>query len=266
MLSKVPFYHSITEKVTIAFGALFSDIFIVHKDKSGKNKKAMKVPLAYSNKDKYIVRLLQGDPETNEDVAVTLPRASFEILSFSYDPARQLNKIHKNIGTVGSRNVLQYVPVPYDLEFSLSTYTKKSDENFQIMEQILPYFTPDLMLSVKIQKDPEIVQDIPVILNSVVVDDQYEGAFEDRRMIITTYSFTVKINYLGELKGIEDDNKNFDDGSSVLPLIKKVFVNLNNNKYSAIVDPLEANPGDVFEIDESWDLTIPRDFDEDLTL
>lgn len=266
MLTKFPFYHGVTRKATVAFGALFSDLFIVTKAKTtGKSEKIVKVPLAFAAKDKYIVKMLQNDASDDKSVQITLPRASFEILGYTYDGTRNLNKVHNIKGQVDGVNVIQYSPVPYDLEFNLYTYTKSTEDNLQLMEQIIPFFKPDLTLSVVMMENPQIKQDIPVILTSITTEDDYDGSLEDRRMIITTYSFTMKLNYYGPLKGLEDNENHFEtDG--VAPIIKRVLVNVNNNKYTAEVNPFTANPEDIFTIDEKWEITIPRDFDEDLTI
>ena len=266
MLTKIPFYFGVTRNATVAFGALFSDLFIVNKDKNGESKKIIKVPLQYSAKDKYVVKMQQSDIDGNKTLQVNLPRASFVILDYSYDPERQLNKVNKMVSMNGDRTVVQYAPSPYNLTFELSTYTKTQEDSMQLMEQIVPFFRPDLTLKVKMMESPEMVQDIPLILNSVVGDDSYDGAFEDSRMIIMTYTFTMKLNYYSPLKGIADPENHFPDGSEEIPIIKKVYVNVNNNKYTAEVDPFTANKTDVYNILESWTETIPRDFDADKTI
>jgi hypothetical protein len=256
MLTKVPFYHAVTRKLVVSFGGLFGNIFIQTKNKDNKTEKIVKVPLAYANKDKVIVRL-QQDPGLQEDVQILLPRMSFEIVGMSYDASRQLNKIHRTTAITNTRNVFMYAPVPYNVEFNLYTYTKTTEDNLQIMEQIIPYFTPDMNLTIKMMADPPLSQDIPLILNSVNTDDEYDGSFEDRRYIITTYSFTMKAYYYGPLLGSLDPEKHFEDGKQV-NVIKTVQATVNNNfKYSAVIDPISANVTDPYNITESWTSTPP---------
>ena len=248
MLSKIPFYHQTTRKAVVAFGGLFSKLFITTKDNAGVTARITQVPVAYAPKEKFIVRL-QQDPTLNEDLNVKLPRLSFEIGSMSYDPARKLNKIHSIKGVGGS--TYQYTPVPYDLRFELNSYARNSEENLQIMEQILPYFTPELTISLKMQADPEIVQDIPLILENIQTNDNYDGSFEDFRMIITTYSFRMKLNYYGPLVGAIDPEGHFesDDAGGIL---KTVTINLNTRKYTVSVDPLSAMQNDPHTLVDSW--------------
>ena len=252
MLSRIPFYHSTTKKMIISFGSLFSNIFCVTKDSNGVTKKIVNVPLAFANKEKFVVRL-QQDPKLNEDVQIVLPRMSFEIVGTDYDQARQLNKINKLISIKDGRNVYMYSPVPYILTFKLYSFTRTTEDNLQIFEQIVPYFTPDMNLSIKVLQNPDVIQDCALILNSVNTDDQYDGGFEDRRYIISSYEFSLKMNYFSPYTGIMDGENHFEDSNDV-KVIKSVKVNVNTNKYTAIIDPFEANETDPYTIKEGWDL------------
>lgn len=256
MLASVPFYHATTKKLIIAFGGLFGNIFCTTKDTQNKTQKIVRVPIAFAQKEKFIIRL-QQDPGMAEDVQILLPRLSFEVVSVDYDGSRQLNKIHRLSGADADRNVFSYMPVPYNVTFNMYSFTRTTEDNLQIMEQILPYFTPELNLTIKMIQAPVITQDIPMSLNAVNTNDQYDGGFEDRRYIITTYSFTMRAYYYGPILGSRDPEKHFDDGSAV-NVIKHVQVNINNAmKYSAIIDPFTANADDIFNVNESWNTMVP---------
>lgn len=260
MLSRIPFYHGTTKRMVIAVGSLFSNIFCVSKDLKKQTQKIVAVPLAYANKEKFLVRL-QQDPKLSEDVQIVLPRMSYEIVGTEYDASRQLNKVGKIMSVRDGRSVHSYNPVPYNLTFNVYSFTRTQDDNLQILEQIVPYFTPDLNLSIKIMQNPDVVLDCPLILNSVSTDDQYDGGFEDRRYIITTYSFMLKMSYFGPISGIIDPENHFESSPKV-SVIKKVKVNLNTNKYSAEIDPFDATAKDPYTIDEQWATrTSETDFD-----
>lgn len=251
MLTKVPFYHGVTRKLVIAFGGLFGSIYTVTKNHDGVSEKIVKVPLSFASKEKFILRL-QQDPGLNQDVEVVLPRMSFEITGYDYDPSRQFNKVNKVVGSQGNRDVKMFAPVPYNISFTLYSFTRTMEDNLQIMEQILPYFSPEMNLSIKMMADPTIIQDVPLILNDVNMDDQYDGGFEDRRYIISTYTFTMKANYYGPVLGSFDEENHFENGSGV-SVIKKVESTINTNlKYTAAIDPFTANKDDTYNIDENW--------------
>lgn len=251
MLTKIPFYHGITRKLVIAMGGLFGNIYTVNKDQANSTKKIVKVPISFLSKEKFILRL-QQDPALAQDVEISLPRLSFEIVGYDYDAERQLNKMNRVLGTQGSTATKMYAPVPYNVQFNVYSFTRTMEDNLQIMEQILPYFTPDMNLSIKMMQNPEVIQNVPVILNSVQTDDQYDGGFEDRRYIITTYSFILKTNYYGAILGGTDPENHFESGDPV-SVIKKVEIEVNNGvKYTARVDPFDAGKDDDHQVIEGW--------------
>lgn len=236
--------------MVVAVGGLFSNLFCVTKDAQGVTKKIVNVPVSYANKEKFIIRL-QQDPGLNEDTQISLPRLSFEIVGTEYDSNRQQNKTNKVVSVKNDRYVYSYSPVPYNLTFNVYSFTRTQSDNLQLMEQILPYFTPDMNLSIKVMQNPDVIQDCQFILNSVSTDDSYDGSFEDRRYIITTYTFMLKMYYYGPMYGINDPENHFENGDPQ-GVIKKVSINVNTNKYTAVVDPFDANESDPHNIIEGW--------------
>ena len=193
------FYNETIRKVVIAFGTMFNDIHLVRKDNSGTIIQTMKVPLAYGPRQKFLVRLRE-DADLTKQVAVTLPRIGFEITGLSYDPARKLNRVQKFRKVKGGNNKqldTQYMPVPYNVDFELYVLSKQSDDALQIVEQILPYFQPDYTVTIKDNTEMGTKKDVPIILNSVSYEDDYEGDFTSRRSIIYTLSFTTKFYLYG---------------------------------------------------------------------
>ena len=193
------FYHETIRKIVVAFGTMFNNIQLVRKDNDGNIVQAMKVPLAYGPRQKFLVRLRE-DPDLTKQVAITLPRLGFEIRNLSYDSTRKLNRVQKFRKTKSSKsNALdvQYMPVPYNLEFELYILSKNSDDALQIVEQILPYFQPDYTLTVNDMADMGIKRDVPIVLNSITYEDDYEGDFATRRSIIYSMSFTSKFYLYG---------------------------------------------------------------------
>lgn len=264
MITKKPFYHKVIRKSTVAFGGLFSNMTITTQDADNKTQKIVNIPISYAAKEKYLVRL-QQDPSLQEDILITLPRLSFEIVGFSYDPSRQQNKVNRLYGADGENVTFNYSPVPYDIQFNLYSYTKLQDDNLQLMEQILPFFQPDLALSIKMMESPEIIQDVPLILTSVTTDDTYDGSLMDTRYIITTYSFNMKTYLFGPLLGQHDPENHFDN-DNVGSMIKRVKVYTNNSKYHVYIDPFTAGPNDDYTINEETSEDIPREFDGDVSI
>jgi hypothetical protein len=195
MLNNNIFYHAITRKVIVAFGSLFSNIRIERK-KDGVTEQTLAVPIAYAPKEKWIVRLEQ-DPTLQNNVYTTLPRLSFEITGISYDASRKTNRMNYITCSKGNGLSKTYAPVPYNIEISLYSLTKTQEDALQIVEQILPYFTPEYTVSLKGVPENNIIMDVPVILESVSIQDDYDGDFNQRRFVTYTMNFTIKANFYG---------------------------------------------------------------------
>ena len=176
------FYHQKLRKSVAVFGTLFSDLYVIRSNSSGQVISQVKVPLSYAPQRKFLDRI-RSQPDLLEDskVAVKLPRMSFEITTIAYDPARQLQKTNnftQSGSGYGNRNKF-YSFVPYNVGFQLSIYAKNQDDALQIVEQILPYFNPQYVLTMKPFADyPDIKEDIPIALVGVDFADDYENALE----------------------------------------------------------------------------------------
>jgi len=195
------FYHEITRKTVIAFGTLFNDIHVRHQDQAGNDISDIKVPVAYGPKQKFLARVTQ-QADLNKATQITLPRMSFEISNISYDATRkagitQTFKAADN--TDGNKLKKVFMPVPYNLGFELNILVKLQDDGLQILEQILPFFQPGFTLSIDLVKSIGEKRDVPMILNSISQQDDYEGDFSTRRALIYTLSFTAKTFMFGHI-------------------------------------------------------------------
>jgi len=213
------YYHSLIKKYVTLFGTLFNDIWINRTDGDGNTKHSLKIPLSYSPREQFLARI-QGNPELTKPFSIVLPRMGFEIDSITYAPDRKLPTINKfkkvDYSTNEDVRKYQYNPVPYDITFTLSIFVKNTEDGTMIVEQILPYFTPEWTTTVQLISDPNITLDIPLILNSVSQSDNYEISFEDRRIQIWDLNFTMKGFFFGPTKRqgvIKLANVNFMDAT-----------------------------------------------------
>jgi len=200
MLNSNVFYHGTIRKCIVAFGTLFSNIYIDRKSGdsvTGTTIQRVQIPLAYAPKEKWIVRL-DGDPGLENNVYTVLPRMSFEINSYSYDSSRKLNRMQQikcGDATLGMDTL--YTPVPYNIDIALYILTKTQEDALQILEQILPTFTPEYTLAINAVPDMNIILDLPIVLNSVTSSDEYDGDFQTRRFVTHTLNFTLKTSLFG---------------------------------------------------------------------
>lgn len=195
MLSNNIFYHAITRKLIVAFGSLFSDIRIERK-KDGIVEQTIAVPIAYAPKEKWIVRL-DSDPNLTNHTYTTLPRISFEITGMAYDSTRKTNRMNYITCGDGQGLTRTYAPTPYNIDISLYILTKTQEDALQIVEQILPYFTPEYTLSVKAIENSNVIMDVPIVLDNLSIQDDYDGDFQTRRFVTYTINFTMKANFYG---------------------------------------------------------------------
>ena len=198
------FYNEGLRKLTIAFGQLFNNIVLQNTSSTGAITKRIRVPLAYAPKEKFIVRLeQQANLQSDREVSITLPRLGFEITGLSYDSTRKLNKMNKTIrvknNEQGKKTNFNYTPVPYNINFSLYSFTATAENGLQIIEQILPFFQPEYTVTMNVVPELNLVRDIPIILNSVNYEDTYNGEFTQRRAVIYTLSFTAKTYLYGPM-------------------------------------------------------------------
>jgi len=214
-------YHRIIRKVVIAFGNLFNDIKLSRYDANGVEQEHFLVPIVYGGKEKYVSRL-EGDPNLDKKVQVTLPIMSFEMTNMSYDAGRKLNTNMKNTSNSGetTKSLAVYNPVPFDFDFSLLAYVRNIEDGAQLMEKILPYFTPDYTVNVNLVPEMGIVKQLPIILKGVSNEVDYEGDYNSKvRSIIWTLTFTVKGYLYGpvaETKIIKTAITNIYDDVSIL--------------------------------------------------
>jgi len=214
-----PFYNESMRKTVVAFGSLFNQIYFNRKDSSGNTVETSRVPLIYGPKEKFI-QLLKSESGITDTthVKINLPRMGFEITSMLYDSNRKLNRMNQKISTSSLSS--SFIEVPYNINFGLYLFCRNLDDNLQIIEQILPYFTPDFTVTLNMNSLNTHV-DVPIILNSVNVVEDYEGDFETRRAVNTVFDFTAKTYIYGPIKQtgvyiIEDANVRIYDGEDTV--------------------------------------------------
>ena len=258
------YYHEILRKTIIGFGTLFNNIEIQHKDDNNGVVSTLKVPLNYGPAQKFLARITQ-QKDLNRPYAITLPRMSFEHNSIQYDPTRKSSITQTFRAADSGGNVKKvFMPVPYNIGFELNILSKLNDDALQIVEQILPYFQPSFNITVDLIDSIGEKRDIPIILDSISFQDDYEGDFTTRRSLIYTLQFTAKVYLFGPI------------AESPEGLIKKVQVDMaadskrtaprevrytatpkakqdynNDGVVNALDDPF-VNADDDFGFNESW--------------
>lgn len=215
MFENVYFYHKHIRKAIAAFGTIFNGIKIKRTDASGNVVQSIPVPLKYSTKQKALARILAAT-DLQQDRGkweMILPQMGFEILQIQYDAERKLPTTQTIRVINPDDSVTQtLVATPYIIGFRLSIYAKNQDDGLQILEQILPYFAPDLNVTVKQPPNNLIKQDLCITLKDTQYQSSYEGDFTERTILIWELTFAMKMYFYGYTERAE--------------LIKKVIANI----------------------------------------
>ena len=227
------FYHQTIRKYVVLFGTLFNDLNIEKKNSSGNVVYRQKVPIAYGPKQKFLTRIRQ-DPNIDRQVSIQLPRLAFEMTSLTYDPIRKLNSVGKIMGralpTEGQGTLRKmFNPVPYNMDFQLFVFVDNAEDGTQILEQILPFFTPDFNVTINAVSDLGIKLDVPISFNSASLEDTFDGEFTARRTLIWTLDFFMKGFLYPDIKGggkiiksVQVDFHEFDGLADKVPDIDKM--------------------------------------------
>jgi hypothetical protein len=239
------FYHSHIRRTVSIFGTLFNNISVQRKDGNGNTVNTVKVPLSYGPKQKFLTRLFE-EPDLNApEVAIRLPRMSFELTGMTYDTTVKLNKMNTlaQPNPFGQNTVRN--PVPYIMNFTLSVYAKNQDDALQVVEQIIPYFNPEYVVTLKEIPSLNISRDIPIVLQSVTYSDDYEGDFTSRRVLIYSLDFTMKTFFYGPItqnQGVIKDaivnTRDYDNAGMI-------------QKIETVVNPLGAQQDGTYTIEET---------------
>lgn len=240
------FYNNVIRKYVVYFGTLFNEIEIDRTNNAGTVIQEMRVPIHYGPRQKYLMRN-DVDPNLDRQVAVQLPRMSFEMTSFNYDPERRMNpnrRIYQAKSDSTFNLLSTYTPQPFNIGFELNIAVRNAEDGVKILEQILPFFTPEYTATLKLLDDmPDIKFDVPVVFEGLSSMDQYEADFTQRRQLIHTLQFLVKGYVFGPVKDRKGVIKKANTQFHVDPSDEGVFDLRNDTPASKIVitPGLDAN-------------------------
>ena len=260
------YYHEIIRKTIVSFGTLFNDIHIQHKNDSDNTISDMKVGLSYGPSQKFLAKI-QQQAELSKSVAITLPRMSFEMIGIQYDPTRKTGITQTFKACDDGGNVKKvYMPVPYNITFELNIFSKLNDDALQIIEQILPFFQPSFNLTIDLVDSIGEKRDVPIVLDSIDFQDDYEGDFSTRRALIYTLRFTAKTYLFGPIADSTDSlirkvqvdmysgtNTQTAKREMRYTVTPKALEDKNNDGLINSIDDALLEPGDDFGFNEEWD-------------
>ena len=227
------FYWSTTRKLTAVFGSMFNDIKIVRRASDDTEVSRHLVPIQYGPKNSWYnsKELREADYISGEgpNIKTMLPRISFELVGMVYNETRKTNTMNvmaSNIAGDTSSKQKLLAPVPYDFSFDLIVYSKYIEDGLQIVEQIIPYFSPSLNVKIKEMEDPLVYNDVQVTLEGVTNEDNYLDTLDTNRILTWTFAFRAAANVYPPI-----------DPTSV---IRKSIINIDNIIEDGLVADLET--------------------------
>jgi hypothetical protein len=261
MLSNPHFYNRTIRKVVVAFGTMFNDIEVVRFTKEGNLQHKMTVPLSYGAKEKYLTRII-SNPNLTKSVNTVVPRMSFNLDGLSYDLSRKKQTTLQNVSYTKTNGVAtQYAPVPYNFDFSLSIFVRHTEDGTQILEQILPFFTPDFTVTVDFIDGMCQKYDMPIMLNSVQNNTDYEGDMLTTRLITWDLQFTAKgyiwpivktgSGLIGQYSDVGGDDGDGGYGGAIVNLYDGIDSNVKVFSVKVQSDPIDADPDDEYGFTET---------------
>jgi len=226
---------------------MFNDIRVI------RGNKQVKVPINFLPRAKWYVLMKERQVALNADKPLTqviLPRISFNLSGMEYDATRARAKANAAYESVSSISKIQYQPVPYNFRFELCILTSSITDQLAIIEQIVPFFTPNFNLSII---DNPLAgtksSDVTLRLDSVSINNDVEGMFDEKRVTSAELEFTMKGLIYGPsedgsgnvIRDVEANIRDFDHQGDVDNLLAK---------YTATLDPFDAEEGDDYDIIE----------------
>jgi len=209
MLAQTHYYHRIIRKLVVSFGSLFNDMRLVRYDQTTNSDieiERITVPLMYASKEKFYMRI-NNSPDFVNPMNLTLPRMAFEMNGISYDPLRKISNFSDQFAEGLPLGLKKVRYTPYNFDFNLYVFVRNTEDGAQIVEQILPYFTPDYTVTLDFVGINDMKLDVPIVFNSITYDDSHEGDPESTRSIIWTLNFTAKGYLFGPVGDIRPIRK-----------------------------------------------------------
>lgn len=227
------FYHRGLKKVIATFGSLFSDITV----QTGTDA-IIKVPIHLAHKQKFIEVAMNNTDVRNMYSDVALPIMGFEISNFTYAPERMTNPMNVQNVKKGNEVVnLMFTSIPYTIGIELYIATNTLDEGYQIIEQIVPFFTPQLTVTISDIDFHGIKTNLTFDLNSFSQDIQNESTFDEKRVCTFNFSFTCHTKFHSNPRSIER--------------IKKVIIDMKEKDHEEAFDRL-VGERELMNDDFNW--------------
>jgi hypothetical protein len=202
------FYEQQLRSYLLQFVSIFYGLRVKTGKGSCDEEQFISVPIVIGHRDRVVTALMSGNTSNR---SFSLPTMSVHLQALSMAPERR-----RNPGILDQRTTLpvggvfpddltvvkRAFPIPFNSTIELSIYTSNTDQLYQILEQVLVLFNPDLQIQ-KSDGPFDWTRITRVELTDISNEENYPSS-TDNRIIQWTLSFEMPI-YLSVPMGIKDD-------------------------------------------------------------
>lgn len=192
------FYDKQVENYVLQFMAIFGGLQVQLGKYGSEDPQFITVPIYYGQPDRVVAAILA---ENVQNKPIRLPAMSAFIKGFNFaaDKVHGLGQERRVTytpvgGLVPNDTVVvhQLMPVPYDMDIELTIVSSNTDQQWQILEQIMPLFTPQLEIQTGDSPlDPSRINQVTLTAGPNMDNPNPIGT--DKRILQCSMHFTVSI-------------------------------------------------------------------------
>lgn len=199
------FYWEIKDIVT-QFIAAFNDAVISRYNKERQENEKISVRYVFAPKQRVMYDIV------NKAQNLTLPAVAFDVTGISRDQSRVFGKIENQYlpladKTYGDRTLKVPMPIPVNIEVSMSIMTKYMNDMDQIISNFVPYTNPYIILSWQYPEefgleDTHEIRTEVLWSGNISYNTPTEIGYSDKFRVVADTSFTIKGWLFKEIKDV----------------------------------------------------------------
>ena len=257
-------FHFEIKNLLTQFVAAFDDVVISRWNKDRSAKSNIEVRYVFAPKHRVMYDII------NKAQNITLPAVAVNLTSISRDESRVFNKlapsyIPADIESNPSTSSKFLMPVPVNLEVSMSILARYMEDVDQIISNFAPYNNPYIILSWPVPKafgteyDQEIRSEV-LWSGQLTYDTPTDTTYSDKFRITVDTSFTIKGWLFPEKKDTQGTIYKVDANFVAVDLRNRIYNPLDRE---VVVDSYQQQGYSALS---GYDDTVPTNYSEMVTV
>ena len=259
-------FHFEIKNLLTQFVAAFDDTVISRYNKDRDKKNNIEVRYVFAPKQRVMYDVI------NKAQNLTLPAVAINLTGISRDNDRVFNKLaptylptQKKDDPKASANFL--MPVPVNLEVSMSILARYMQDIDQIVSNFVPYNNPYIILSWKVPADYGAAYDQEIrseVLwdGSLVYNTPTDTTYNDKFRVTVDTTFTIKGWLFPEQKDTTGNIYKIDNNFIAVNLANRIYSPLDNNEVVSNTSYTQQGYGAL----SSYDSGVPAAYSETVTI